>query len=124
VLLCSPEAAQSDWVDKEVRFWLDHRSAATILPVLTDGTWVWGKGRLRPRRAVGRRVAVVDQTGAAIEVVPTDGTPALRLPATLRAVRSALDGEGHLAVGHVDGTVTVRDGGERRRPTDVARRLR
>ena len=41
VLLCSPAAAASEWVDKEVRFWLEHCSAETILPVLTDGTWTW-----------------------------------------------------------------------------------
>jgi hypothetical protein len=80
-----------------------------------DGDWSTPVGSLGSAASaavdpVGRRVAVVDQTGAAIEIVPTDGTPALRLPATPRAVRLALDGEGHLAVGHVDGTVTVRDG--------------
>ena len=41
VLLCSPEAARSEWVDKEVAFWLAHKSANCLLPVLTDGELVW-----------------------------------------------------------------------------------
>ena len=41
VLLCSPEAARSEWVDKEVAFWLAHKSAGSLLPVLTDGELVW-----------------------------------------------------------------------------------
>ena len=41
VLLCSPEAARSEWVDKEVAFWLAHKSASCLLPVLTDGELVW-----------------------------------------------------------------------------------
>ena len=41
VLLCSPEAAASVWVNKEVEHWLTHQSASTILPVLTDGELVW-----------------------------------------------------------------------------------
>ena len=80
-----------------------------------DGDWSTPVGSLGSATTAavdpaGRRVAVIDQAGAAIEIVPTDGTPAFRLPATPRAVRLALDGDGHLAVGHADGTVTVRDG--------------
>src|SRR5262245_16442400 len=41
VLLASPEAAASDWVTREVRYWLDHKSAATILIAMTDGAIVW-----------------------------------------------------------------------------------
>jgi len=43
VLLASPQAAASKWVEREVEFWLTHRSAATLLIVLTDGAIVWDK---------------------------------------------------------------------------------
>ncbi len=41
VLLCSPEAARSEWVDKEVAQWLATRPATNLLPVLTSGELVW-----------------------------------------------------------------------------------
>ncbi|MGW0753320.1 WD40 domain-containing protein [Streptomyces sp. NPDC002587] len=41
VLMASPAAAASPWVRKEVRWWLTHRSADTILIAWTDGTLVW-----------------------------------------------------------------------------------
>jgi hypothetical protein len=41
VLLASPEAAGSHWVDREVRWWRAHRDRDTALIVLTDGQLVW-----------------------------------------------------------------------------------
>src|SRR3712207_1362637 len=41
ILLASPEAAHSPWVEREVAYWLEHRSIATFLIVLTDGELVW-----------------------------------------------------------------------------------
>jgi WD40 repeat protein len=41
VLLASPEAAQSVWVNREISHWLATHPAETVLPVLTDGTLVW-----------------------------------------------------------------------------------
>src|SRR5262245_56004235 len=41
LLLASPEAAASEWVNRELRHWLEHRSADRILVVLTDGTFDW-----------------------------------------------------------------------------------
>ncbi|MER7079327.1 TIR domain-containing protein [Saccharopolyspora kobensis] len=41
VLLASPEAAGSEWVAKEVEFWLRERSPETLLIVLVDGSLVW-----------------------------------------------------------------------------------
>lgn len=41
ILLASPESAASDWVRKEVDYWLAHKSASTLLLVLTDGDIVW-----------------------------------------------------------------------------------
>ncbi|MFI5493735.1 TIR domain-containing protein [Actinoplanes sp. NPDC051859] len=37
VLLASPEAAQSPWVNREIEHWVASKSAEKILPVLTDG---------------------------------------------------------------------------------------
>lgn len=37
LLLASPEAAQSRWVQQEVAWWLKHKSPQTLLIALTDG---------------------------------------------------------------------------------------
>jgi hypothetical protein len=37
VLLASPDAAASPWVGKEVAYWLEHKSADTLLIAVTDG---------------------------------------------------------------------------------------
>lgn len=41
VLLASPEAAESEWVQKEVQWWLDNRSADKLLVCLTAGQVLW-----------------------------------------------------------------------------------
>ncbi|MGH3924619.1 MAG: TIR domain-containing protein, partial [Pseudonocardiaceae bacterium] len=41
VLMASPEAAQSRWVQKEIDFWKSHRSCDTFLIVATAGEIVW-----------------------------------------------------------------------------------
>ena len=41
LLLASPEAASSSWVDKEVAYRLKHKSAGTVLIALTDGDLTW-----------------------------------------------------------------------------------
>src|ERR1700693_5899231 len=41
LLLASPEAAASKWVNKEVSFWLEHNSVDTLLIGLTDGELAW-----------------------------------------------------------------------------------
>ncbi len=41
VLFASPEAAGSEWVNKEIAHWLATKSVDHMLPVLTDGTWEW-----------------------------------------------------------------------------------
>jgi tetratricopeptide (TPR) repeat protein len=41
ILLASPEAAASKWVNKEVSYWLDHNSVDTLLIGVTDGDLVW-----------------------------------------------------------------------------------
>jgi MTH538 TIR-like domain (DUF1863) len=41
ILLASPEAAASEWVNKEIEHWLATKTADHILSVVTDGTWSW-----------------------------------------------------------------------------------
>jgi WD40 repeat protein len=43
ILLASPTAAQSPWVDQELAWWMRHREPETLLIVLTAGTIVWDR---------------------------------------------------------------------------------
>lgn len=43
VFLASPAAAESPWVDRELSHWLETRGPDRVLPVLTEGTWVWNE---------------------------------------------------------------------------------
>ena len=45
ILLASPEAAQSEWVKKEVEFWLQNRSIDKVLIGLTDGNILWNQAQ-------------------------------------------------------------------------------
>jgi WD40 repeat protein len=45
VLLASPEAAASTWVNQEIEHWAASHSVERMLPVLTDGEWVWSTNR-------------------------------------------------------------------------------
>jgi WD40 repeat protein len=41
VLLLSPEAAESPWVNREVEYWLDQKDPERIIPVVTEGEFTW-----------------------------------------------------------------------------------
>ena len=41
VVLCSPDAAASPWVAREIEHWIETKPAGRILPVLTAGELVW-----------------------------------------------------------------------------------
>ena len=41
ILLCSPQAAASEYVTTEIAWWLEHKSADRILLVLDEGEMVW-----------------------------------------------------------------------------------
>lgn len=41
ILLASPRAAGSEWVDREVSRWIALGHRDSILPVVTDGEWTW-----------------------------------------------------------------------------------
>ncbi|MFJ9109911.1 toll/interleukin-1 receptor domain-containing protein [Streptomyces sp. NPDC102283] len=45
VVLASPEARSSAWVDREIEWWLEHRSVETVLLVVTAGQLVWDEPR-------------------------------------------------------------------------------
>ena len=45
ILLASPEAAASKWVNKEVDHWLTHKSPHILLLVVTDGEVVWDESK-------------------------------------------------------------------------------
>ncbi|MFD5280681.1 TIR domain-containing protein [Streptomyces rubrogriseus] len=45
VVLASPEARSSVWVDREIAWWLEHKSVHTILLVVTAGQLVWDERR-------------------------------------------------------------------------------
>jgi WD40 repeat protein len=44
VLLLSPDAAESEWVNREVEYWLEHKDRDRIIPVVTAGEFYWGEG--------------------------------------------------------------------------------
>jgi hypothetical protein len=43
VLLLSPDAAESEWVNQEVEYWLEHKDSDRTIPVLTDGEFTWSE---------------------------------------------------------------------------------
>jgi WD40 repeat protein len=65
VLLASPEAARSRWVDQEVGWWLEHRSAATMLVGLTGGELAWddARGGFDPARSTALPAATLGWSG-------------------------------------------------------------
>jgi len=48
VLLLSEVAARSPWVNREVEWWIAHKDASRILPVVTDGEFGWDGGDVAP----------------------------------------------------------------------------
>ena len=44
VLLLSPDAAQSEWVNQEIAYWVENSDPKKILPVVTDGGFGWRDG--------------------------------------------------------------------------------
>ena len=46
MLLASPDAAVSTWVNREIEHWCTKKDPARILPVLTEGTLVWDADRM------------------------------------------------------------------------------
>lgn len=51
VLLASISAAQSVWVERELAWWLEHRSPDRLLLVLTDGELTWNSDRFDEARS-------------------------------------------------------------------------
>jgi hypothetical protein len=44
LLLASQHSAQSEWVERELDWWLTHRTADAILILVTEGQIVWRPG--------------------------------------------------------------------------------
>ena len=49
VLLLSPDAAESVWVNREVEYWLEHKDGDRIIPAVTDGDFQWLAGDIDAR---------------------------------------------------------------------------
>ena len=45
LLLASPAAAQSTWAERELDWWLEHRSVDTIIILITDGEVAWSDSK-------------------------------------------------------------------------------
>ncbi len=62
VVLLSPDAAASPWVNQEVKFWLERGRADRLLLVLTEGTLDWDDvtGRFRPEMSTALPAALSD----------------------------------------------------------------
>jgi hypothetical protein len=41
ILMTSPDAAKSNWVNREISWWLANKSPQRLLVVLTDGELIW-----------------------------------------------------------------------------------
>ena len=48
VLLLSPDSAASEWVNREVEYWVEHKATDRILPVVTDGDFDWRGSEVIP----------------------------------------------------------------------------
>jgi hypothetical protein len=44
ILLLSPDAAESEWVNREVEYWVGNKDPDHIIPVLTEGEFAWDDG--------------------------------------------------------------------------------
>lgn len=45
ILIASKHAGRSPWVEREIRWWLENRSAKTLIIVVADGQLVWDRDR-------------------------------------------------------------------------------
>jgi MTH538 TIR-like domain (DUF1863) len=53
ILMADPLSAQSEWVQKEVAYWLRMERAENLLIVWTGGELVWDKARNTTRATLG-----------------------------------------------------------------------
>jgi WD40 repeat protein len=56
ILLASPRSATSEWVRREVDWWLEHKGPDKLLIVLTEGELEWDAGRLSDSAALPERL--------------------------------------------------------------------
>jgi WD40 repeat protein len=95
ILLASPQAAQSKWVEQEVDWWLRNRSAGHLLIVWTDGELIWDgtagdfdwtKTTALPRRLM--KVFQEEPNYLDLRFAKTIGHLSLRQPKFLEAIAS------------------------------------
>jgi WD40 repeat protein len=68
IFLASPEAAASEWVEREIRWWLERRAANSLLVVLTGGELDWDDAS--NRFSVARSTALPEALTAAFPEEP------------------------------------------------------
>ena len=95
ILLASPQAAQSKWVEQEVDWWLRNRSVTHLLIVWTDGELIWDratedfdwtKTTALPRRLV--KVFQEEPNYLDLRFAKTSAHLSLRQPKFLEAIAS------------------------------------
>ncbi|MDH3279942.1 MAG: TIR domain-containing protein, partial [Gammaproteobacteria bacterium] len=45
ILFASPDSVQSPWVNREIEHWCATNKGERILPVVTDGEWIWDEAK-------------------------------------------------------------------------------
>lgn len=74
VVVLSPNSASSEWVNKEVDYWLTHRGRDNLLLVLADGTVVWDgtNGRFDPSASTAALPALAEPDALGDEPIYID----------------------------------------------------
>ena len=89
VVVLSPRAAASEWVNKEVGYWLEHRGPDQLLIVLADGQLHWDEatGRFDPDRS-DAALPVLTEPG----VLPPNRSTSMSAPTRRGTRRHRLSG--------------------------------
>lgn len=74
VVVLSPNSAKSEWVNKEVDYWLTHRGRDNLVLVLADGTVVWDgtHGRFDPNTSTAALPALAEPDALGDEPIYID----------------------------------------------------
>lgn len=77
IVVLSPNSAGSEWVNKEVEYWLTHRGRDNLVLVLADGTILWDDthGRFDPDNSTAAVPALLQQDSLQTEPIYIDVSP-------------------------------------------------